>query len=303
MVVLTPVNNNDGKLPVVLLFGAGLVGGAILNKLLSLSLYNARQFIFSWDNANEQLDVLKNVGLFIKESSEVEVIWSAGKAGFFSDRHEINRELQVFKRILGFLDRNISCDKSIRLISSAGGLYEGERVVGKNSGIHPKRSYGELKKSQEEYVSNLDGFKCKTSIRLASVYGYIRKGQRIGLIPTMIKNGLENKETKIFGQLSTLRDYLFIDDIARMFTEIIFMNKNSHEILLLSSNKPTSIMEIIKLIEHAIRKRIYIRFVASKNSEDITYYDNTNPCKAYFTTLNVGIKKVLLDFNSNRLAR
>ena len=107
MIVLVPfqekcdINNTHEELPTVLIFGVGLIGTSIVEKLFGLFPYKMIRLAFSWNNEYQQLDTLHKIILLTTKSSYVEIIWSAGKSSFFSTNNETHEEfchhLTVFR--------------------------------------------------------------------------------------------------------------------------------------------------------------------------------------------------------------
>lgn len=302
MIVFTPVNNRE--LPVIVQFGIGLIGTAIMQAITDTGLYTRQRYLLDWGNKISYSDLLDRIFkdiTGIPYMTSVEVIWSAGRATFLSNEHETVEELINYKNIVGYLNSHIASSVNVNftLMSSAGGLYEGQRVIGKETLVSPKRYYGFLKLKQEEYLLEQNNFLTKSIYRLSSIYGNVHHHHRMGLIPTLLKNGLANRETKIYGNLSTLRDYVLARDVGFFLVNQSIISKSTscgENVFVLASGKPTSVHEIIKRIEALLNKRVFISVqVNTTNSEHITYLNDISPPNWKVTDLNLGIAEVLFN--------
>jgi nucleoside-diphosphate-sugar epimerase len=275
------------KPSIVLLFGTGLIGSSITRGLQKRGKTYCQELSFDWSDYDQgKLDAdtifsrlvsMIDPNLTDSDSADaIAIVWSAGKAGFFASQEDIEHELDSYRIVLALLERvrqqfwrqNIA----FHLLSSAGGLFENQSMVDETTAPLPKRFYGHLKYEQEKLLTQLDEAITKHIYRPTSVYGYSGLGQRMGLIPTLISNGIQNKTSTIFGSLSTLRDYVFNDDVGDHIAESIgSYNQSTGTIIqLLASGKPSAIFEIQHFVERVIRKKILLNFVTSPETDNAT---------------------------------
>lgn len=303
---------ND-HLDIILLFGTGLIGSSVFNTIIKRSNYISSYFPCSWENKDLQNNELDRIKKYISNlltsssshkntPSNIAFIWAAGKAGFTASDNEIKSELLNYERILDvvkhIMGRFPENTYFFHHISSAGGLFERQRFVNNESIPHPERPYGSLKLSQEKALLTLDGSLVINIYRPTSVYGYTASGQRMSLISTLISNGIQNKVSTIFGNLSTLRDYILNDNIGEYVEGIMFNQtaSNSTSIHMLASGKPSSIFEIQHIIERLIGKKIYLNFHSTpetNNYSDITINSTSLPSGWVTTNINIGIRRVM----------
>lgn len=294
---------------VVAIFGIGLVGTSINKHLEKSGSYESLYIDLPWDNTDLQkiklLEIKKELisqfDYILKrykiDEIYFDIVWSAGKAGFSASADEVQNEFICFKKIILSLlydtEVNQPFHKTIHLISSAGGIYEGSRKNQTSLTPSPVRPYGHLKIEQERFILSLRGNISTKIYRLSSVYGHINFKRRMGLIPTLIYNGLNYKVSSIFGNMHTLRDYIFCDDIGKYIGNKIIENNLDPGSYLLASGKPTSILEVKKLIEDIIGRKIFIKYNIDKsNYRDICFQKKQLPENLDIIGLNVGIKNV-----------
>lgn len=150
---------------------------------------------------------------------------------------------------------SLAAHKGVRLVLvSSGGTVYGEPINLPISETHPARPispYGVTKLTLENYAylyaktHGLD-FVC---IRPANAYGV---GQRPfvgqGFIATAIASVMQNKSVKIFGQQGTVRDYLYVSDLASGIVSALKFGQKS-ETYNLGSCVGLSNIDVIELIK------------------------------------------------------
>ena len=272
----------------IAVFGAGLLGSSIVSAVLSTAPLQAERIPLSWTDAalqGQQLQALearisaalqKDEGA--KGMASLKVLWSAGRAGFAATEPETAAELDSFRAVLGMTERLArrfpGARTALYLLSSAGGLFEGQRHVDQDSRPEPRRPYGLLKLRQEQLLAASEAPITKRTYRPTSVYGYLRPNQRIGLISTLILNGLRHQVSNITAWMSTLRDFVFVEDIARFISRLLLEDdaEGEESTATLAHAKPFSIFEIEKMVENVLGRKIYVSYsLEPSNREDITF--------------------------------
>lgn len=297
---------------IVLIFGIGLIGLEIVNALTKTG-YSPFTHDFSWTDRQQQasdassiIDKLRTLshdpmtGTGHGREPAIDVVWAAGKCGFVSSCEELEEEKKSFQRILelhGEISSSGLCNSArFHLVSSAGGLFESQKLINETSTPSPCRPYGNQKLQLEQLLLDTVDNRICFIYRPSSVYGFINSG-RFGFISTLLKNGLLNKEVNILGSMNTLRDYVFSADIGQHIANRITSNNTSGSIEMLASGKPTSILQLKLIVEQIINKKIYICCSSSKaNHEDITFDVNGLPVDWQPTEINLGIRKIYNDF-------
>jgi len=270
--------NTNGSSRTVGLIGEGLIGSAIAASLnrhqpvssdIHFPSYHQNDLDRVWTTVNEYL-------LKFKTSGAVDWIWSAGKAGLLASEEECAREFSFFEAFLDrlFQHRN-NCNDRLHLVSSAGGLYEGQRLVTHQTKPAPTKAYGHLKLRMEDRA--VAQFKHCHIYRPTSVFGAFKPGHRMGLITTLMVNAYQQKTTLVWGAPSTLRDYVSATDIGQFIGgAVLSETKGNSTTHILASGKPTSTQEIVHLIQAITQKQLYLRFVDATNSADITFAKNND---------------------------
>lgn len=288
MILLTPEAERADAAPVVAVFGAGLIGTAFSESVTSALALRRRSLPLSWHQPTAQREEL---GVIEEEvvaaccawppadpPRRLLILWSAGSAGFQATAALVDRELASFEAVLESTNRVArrlpQATVAFGLISSAGGLFEGQRSVGPEAKPEPKRPYGELKLQQEGLLAKRADRLVTRVYRLTSVYGHLAPGRRRGLIPTLILDGLRRQVTRITGRMDTLRDFIWVEDVSS-FVLSDLLNATVHSgasPMILASSKPSSIHEVQQLVERILGHKLYVSYsCGAPNSEDITF--------------------------------
>lgn len=283
------------------LFGVGLVGSRV-GLAFSRRGWRGEEIETPWNDPealSRQLAALAR-GVRDAQPARLDVIWSAGRAGFSSTAEETAPEEENFRRVLEFAtDAAGACPGAavFHLTSSAGGLFEGQRHVDRSSRPSPRRPYGNLKLRLEKRLEAVGPELAKRIYRLSSVFGPATADGRRGLISTLLHDARDRRTTRIFGQLTTLRDYVWTEDIGRYLAEAAETPPPRRpRIELLASGKPTSIHEILHLVEGVVGRRPGLRYTASRsNSSDITFAASALPPGWHPSDLATSLRQVASD--------
>ena len=288
---------------VTAVFGVGLVGSALVRRLKAAGPWESEALPFDWhDDAarRAQLERIEaKVRAFGNASSEVAVtlVWSAGQAGFQARREELSGELALFRAVLALGERCAEAFSPGRMrvvhFSSAGGLFEGQRSVDARSTPNPRRPYGELKAHQEDLLRR-SGLPA-TIVRLSTVYGPLRAGQRLGLVSTLVANGVRREVSSIFGSMDTLRDFVWVDDVAAFVSRRLSSadGGNGASVVFLASGRPFSIFEIQKIVEDLLGHKLYVSHAPrATNSDDITFARSALPADWISSDLRTNLATV-----------
>ena len=142
------------------MFGLGMIGSAISNALSRLDFKLLADIPFDWANDLQMAEAYNAIESacvrFAPNPEQMSFVWSAGKSGFYSTESDTNHEFLVFQELVKFASKSrkkIALEKfQFHCVSSAGGLFEGQRVIRKTSSPTPIRPYGNLKKRQEDFL-------------------------------------------------------------------------------------------------------------------------------------------------------
>jgi len=284
----------------VVVFGAGLIGSECLRQLEIAGYSLKSRWASAWtqpsiisQNIDELCTVLSEAGC-----TELSVLWSGGKAGFDATEESVALELSQFQQIMNAL--KIGCEKSrirqnVIMLSSAGGVFEGQALVDEASIPSPARPYGRLKLNQEKYAISMD-FSSLWILRPTSVFGRISLSKRMGLIPRMIFNASTGQTTSIFGRPDTLRDYIPVEDVARVVVQCLESQAQQKiQVDIICSGKPTSIFEIQRQVEEVVRTKMSVVYVSQSNAQNMTF----RPCRLATQYKGGGLREQIAEIYRN----
>jgi nucleoside-diphosphate-sugar epimerase len=257
----------DGEPGVVALFGLGLVGGEVQSALRRVGNATFEVVPVSWVDRHDrrlQLGLLKRrIAGEGPVPTRADVVWSAGRGGFGAKVEELSRERVALDDAIRFseeLARGMpDAVHALHFMSSAGGLFEGQRVVGADAEPAPRRPYGSAKLEQEEACLGIGAGVVPSIYRLSSVYGHGSPRARMGLVTTLIANAWKHRTSHIFGNAGTIRDYVLASDIGEFVAGRVGGTSRRPETLLLASGRPATIDEIVRLVQTVLSRKLYVR--------------------------------------------
>jgi nucleoside-diphosphate-sugar epimerase len=301
MILDWPAGGLEGRCHrIVLLFGLGLIGSATLAAIGSRVPARRRELPFDWHPVEEQAsqsDAILScarelVGGRRREGSRTDIVWSAGKTGFASSEDEIAAEQRTFDEVLDLSRRlhDIAESSCFHFLSSAGGLFEGQRHIDTTRKPAPLRPYGFSKLEQEEHLRALPGGMAIQIYRPSSVYGYAGAHGRKSLVTALVQNAIRYQTTRISGGPDTIRDYVFADDVGRFIADQLISPRPDAKTFLLASGKPTSMMELTTIVQGTLQRQLYFQFESRpSNALNISMRPSSLPNGWQATPLAIGI--------------
>ena len=286
---------------VVLIFGLGLIGRAIQSAIRTCFIPSSEEFPFYWDsNLIQQQQIIEIQKRVIELGSnqsrpvQIDIVWSAGKAGFGADKAVFQKEAQAFTlsmKLAMDITRELQhCKLRFHLLSTAGGLYEGQVLVDADSHASIHRSYGQAKLQLESNLAELPETIEQLIYRPSSVYGYGGPGARIGLVVAAIHSAVKNSLINIYAKPDTLRDYVYVEDIGRFIASNIEKKIFDKKVFILASGKPTSTFELTNIIERVTEKPLLVQYqLAGDNTMSNTYQSTCLPNDWEATSLETGV--------------
>ena len=113
-------------------------------------------------------------------------------------------------------------------------------------------------------------------LRPSNIYGVRSKNKSSqGIIPIFLNSIVSKKEIIIYGDGSKIRDYIYINDVIRIVSELI-KNKNIKGTFNLASNEEYTILEVLKFCENACDEKTKIVYRPDRSCDPHqTLFDNT----------------------------
>lgn len=270
--ILADAGNNR-----ILIFGAGLIGRGVIDAMRLRTEVTLAGEPFDWgasSRAQQLTAIEREAANAASQGKRLSVLWSAGRAGFAATDEATAIELETYSEILRMtasLTRRFDT-VTFHLVSSAGGLFEGQRHVTRSSTPAPRRPYGHLKLQQEQLLLDERAFSSRIIYRVSTAYGPLHQNVRAGLIATLLRNAARREVTRITGRMETLRDFVFTADLGAHIAESILDEQHRDDVRILASGRPYSLAEVLSIVERAVGRKVLVTYSHdAANAEDITF--------------------------------
>lgn len=279
---------------IVLLFGRGLIGSAVDQALQRRHGAAVRDLPYDWNDGALRSSQRETIMAAVPRGGRVAVVWAGGRGGFASNNSEMMAEAGLVAEVIQ-LAESLRSDRRVdfHLVSSAGGLFEGQTHCSTRSVPHPLRPYGDGKLMQEVMLSqaSLDG---RHVYRPSSVYGAANSG-RVGLVTMLVMNALKGGTTRIFGNPGTLRDYVMAEDVGRYVAQkIVDPEGPATRIVLLANGRSASVHEVIELVRARLERPLLLQFDPHpSNARNMSFLSSALPADWTATPLASGIARVV----------
>jgi UDP-glucose 4-epimerase len=190
--------------------------------------------------------------------------------------------------------------KKIIFVSSAGTVYGStEKKVKEDSLTNPFSPYGIIKLTMEHF---LNYFHKKYNIsfdifRVSNVYGDGQDTSKgLGIINTFLEKIISEKKVTIFGNGDTLRNYVYVKDVAELLALSLDTPPLQSHVYNLSTNDTLSINTLINLMRPLVSEKFEIIYKEIRQSDNPTIdLDNSKILNTFpqfkFTSIEEGISK------------
>jgi len=207
--------------PVTWVAGAGgLLGKAVMAEL-RLRSTPVRSVAVPWASPEAALEVLVGTAARLAAEGPWRLVWAAGAGVVATSQEVLDAEVDTFRRFLAAVAAAGTAPEALFLASSAGGVYagSGQAPYDEETTPRPLAPYGHAKLAMEQAVRDFAASAASRAVigRIANLYG---PGQDLskpqGLISQLCRAELQHKPLSIWVPLDTARDYLYVDDAARL---------------------------------------------------------------------------------------
>ena len=189
-----------------------------------------------------------------------QVVYSAGGLLPAASEREPERDTELtmapLRTVLAALRER--SDASIAYLSSGGTVYgDPEQIpVDEEEPTCPRGIYGELHvRCEQEVLREIRDHGLRARIlRCSTVYGEGQQPDRgQGVIATFLGRIERNEPVELYGGGSTIRDYLYVGDLARIITALL-PHDDGPAVLNVGSGEGTSLAKILSLVEAEVGK-------------------------------------------------
>lgn len=177
--------------------------------------------------------------------------------------------------------------------------------VDENAPTNPKGIYEISNLTAEKIMkvyNDIHGIKT-ILLRLTNIYGSRSqmKHSRFGVVNWFIRQAINNETIKVFGDGKILRDFLYIDDCVDAILISAITEKAVGEILNVGVDKPTSFLDLVKLIVKIANSGSweFAEFSQERKAQEPgDFYSNINKIKNLVgwepkTSLEEGLEKTI----------
>ncbi|KGJ02422.1 UDP-glucose 4-epimerase [Paracoccus halophilus] len=280
----------------VLMFGLGLIGGAVDRSLQLRWRAREQRFPYDWHDSSLRQAQRAAIRAALPTRGRIAMVWTGGQSGFAATEAGMAQETALVTELVDMAEALARDGRPVdfHMLSSAGGLFEGQTHC--SGGVpHPVRPYGEGKRQQEEILARAVGLNRRRVYRPSSVYG-VTRSRRVGLVTALISNAMRGGTTRIFGNQNTLRDYVLVDDIGHYIARSILQSGSGGpiEALLLASGRPASVFEVIQRITERMERPLLLQFDPHpSNAQDMSFLPSALPADWQATPLPSGIAGIV----------
>jgi UDP-glucose 4-epimerase len=259
----------------------GLLGSAVCRELVRFERRVVSHTI-PWDDPPEAIAMLGAAArTLLAEHPSWRIAWCAGAGVIGTSQLQLDQEIEVLRGFLAELRESLahgatgiaSAQGALFVASSAGGVYAGsaDPPFTEETATRSISPYGLAKLASEELAVEffrLSGVPVLIG-RIANLYG---PGQDVskpqGLVSQLCRAHLTRTPVSIYVSLDTARDYLYVDDAARMIVDGLERVRldGGLQVKILASGRPTSVAAIIAELGRVTKRRPQIVLGASPNA-------------------------------------
>lgn len=236
-------------------------------------------------------------------------MWAAGAATVTACEEDAQLESAVFRAFAADLAASsLGGDGVIVLVSSAGGIHAGSPSppFDERTPPAPISAYGRARLAQEQAAEELLGPRWPTVLaRVSNVYGPGQDLSKLqGLISRLALCSLIREPLNLFVPLSTVRDYIYVDDVAALIHAWIDTEAGTPagaRVRVLASGQGTSIGQLVRTAQDVGHRKVPIAMgthpSAVNQAPDLRFIPSRpqNADSLTVTTIPVGMKRVFDD--------
>ncbi|WP_295295675.1 NAD-dependent epimerase/dehydratase family protein [uncultured Brachyspira sp.] len=288
--------------------GAGFIGSHIADILIQ----NNYKVIIADNLSTGKKENINNKAVFynidIKNYDALETVFKNNKIEHIihlaaqvsvpnSIRNPINDANENIIATLNIIELSKKYNIKKIIVSSSAAVYgiPKELPIDETHSTIPISYYGLSKLTMEKYLilSDINYIIC----RFSNVYGPRQTPHgEAGVVSIFMDNAINNKDLNIFGDGNQTRDFIYVEDIAKIF--LFFIEKNiSNEIFNISTNNSISINKLANIIINISKSNIKINYLDKRDGDiDNSILNNTkllNLININFTTIDEGLRKLL----------
>jgi UDP-glucose 4-epimerase len=208
---------------------------------------------------------LSNKDQILKDFADIDIVYFLASATIPVTSWE-NPSMEIEKNLVPFINFADAVSrlkvKKIAFLSSAGTIYGStKQKVSEVSDKNPFSPYGIIKLTMENFLLY---FKTRYGInydvyRISNVYGEGQNTSKgLGLINTLLEKIITEGKIKVFGNGETLRNYIYVKDVAELLSLSSTSDINVSSTFNISSNDSLTINQIVEIIKNTVSEKFEI---------------------------------------------
>jgi len=299
----------------------GLLGSHVERRIGERSKVWTSSGAFSWDEpARARAELTEACDRFAGAvgGGPWRIAWCAGAGVVASTPDQLDSETETFRHFLASLSETFdlptrSQQGCLFLASSAGGVYAGADCppYDEFSPVAPLAPYGRCKLDQETAVSSWsEDSRVRVLVgRISNLYGPGQNYQKSqGLITQVLLRVIARQPLRLYVPLDTTRDYLFVEDAARIVADCLdrLAEEGTPDGLpamtkLICSQQPVTIGTVLAqtrwITKHAVKVVVGTSPSTAHQARDLRMTSHVWPevDRAPLTTLSHGMLLVFTD--------
>lgn len=292
---------------VIVLGGTGFIGQSLVKEFIKrddieLTIYTR--------SLNEDIDKKVNVVIgdykniiSLKEAMTGQDIVYNLISGTIPSSSWNNPQIEVNENLIHFINfieiANEAGIKKICFASSGGtvyGLQDG--YLTESDPLDPFSPYGIIKRTKESFLKYAQ---VKYNIafdifRISNVYGEGQDiGKGLGFINTSLENIKNRKPVLIYGDGENIRDYIYVQDVAKLLMLSIDKDLNQSEIYNVGMNLGINLNDLLLIFKNVVNADFEVIYLPSRKSDNKkVILDNSRIMQLFpefkITSLEEGIK-------------
>lgn len=266
--------------PVLLVVGGGGLLGSAVRRRAALDGFIPTQVSVPWSSPADAVAALvaATETLLTPTSGDWAVAWCAGVGTVGASPEALATEQTVLRTYLARLHdlaERSAGRGAIFVASSAGALYAGSSTppFTEHAPIRPLSPYGEAKVAIESITTAFAESSGVPALigRISNLYG---PGQNLekpqGIVSHLCRSNVLGHALSIYVPLDTIRDYLYVDDAARMIVHALGTLVDNRKpdpprsiVKILASHQPTTVGSLLGEFRRVIKRRPLIALASA----------------------------------------
>jgi UDP-glucose 4-epimerase len=286
----------------------GLIGSAIVR-------HAARPFTagpIPWPDAAVALTGLRGeLGRFREQAfgGSWGIVWAAGAATTSTGEEDARREAELFASFArAVASASMPPGGGVVLCSSAGGVHAGSThpPFADDTPPAPISPYGRARLAQEQAAAAIIGPSVPVVVaRISNVYGPGQKLDKLqGLVSRLAISAITREPLNLFVPLSTVRDYIYVDDVAaaiHAWLGVVATSRPGARTRIIASGEGTSVGQLLRTAQDIAHRKVPVAMGTHPSSTmqapDLRFVPSPLPGGLVLpaTPLPVGMKRVFDD--------